>query len=546
MWQVSCPEMNDNMRKLLIVAAAVAAVCAVVAQKVQNPLNKLRYAESAIKQLYVDTVDEDKLVEDAIRGMLEKLDPHSSYSTPEETRELNEPLEGNFSGIGISYNLITDTVYVIQTIGGGPSEKVGILPGDRIIAVNDSSIAGQKYKTSDVSKRLRGPKGSQVVLTTLRSEPGRAADTIKFHVTRDDIPIYSVDASYMVSPETGYIAVNKFAAETANEFREALRGLQKKGMKNLILDLTDNTGGYLHSSVDMLGELLDDGRLVVYTEGVNSERRDFKARASKGKPLFADGRLVVMANQYSASAAEIMSGAVQDWDRGLIVGRRTYGKGLVQRPIPFTDGSMIRLTTAHYYTPAGRDIQKPYEKGAADAYRDDISERFNHGELMHADSTHYDEKLRTSTLLHGRKIYGGGGISPDCFVPLDTMPLSRYYRELTAKGLIIKYSVNYVDSHRKEIKKLYKDDNKFVSGFEVSPVMLDEIKAMADKAGIKFDQKEYDRCVPLLKTVVKGLISRDIYENQTYDKVYNSHNDIFREALRVIESEDYDKLLSGK
>ncbi len=207
---------------------------------------------------------------------------------------------------------------------------------------------------------------------------------------------------------------------------------------------------------------------------------------------------------------------------------------------------MIRLTTAHYYTPAGRDIQKPYEKGAADAYRDDISERFNHGELMHADSTHYDEKLRTSTLLHGRKIYGGGGISPDCFVPLDTMPLSRYYRELTAKGLIIKYSVNYVDSHRKEIKKLYKDDNKFVSGFEVSPVMLDEIKAMADKAGIKFDQKEYDRCVPLLKTVVKGLIGRDIYENQTYDKVYNSHNDIFREALRVIESEDYDKLLSGK
>lgn len=531
------------MKKLLFLAAGAVIAGSIIAQQVQNASQKLRYAEMAISQLYVDTVDEEKLVEEAIKGMLESLDPHSSYSTPQETKELNEPLDGNFSGIGISYNLLTDTVYVIQTISGGPSDKVGILPGDRIIAVNDSSIAGLKLKTSEVSRRLRGPKGSEVVLTVLRTDPGKAPDSIKFHVTRDDIPIYSVDAAYMVTPQTGYIAVNKFAADTPKEFSGALEKLKKKGMRNLILDLTDNTGGYLNSAVEMLGELLPEEYLAVYTEGVNSPRRDFLALPAGKTPLFEQGRLVVMVNQYSASAAEITAGAIQDWDRGVIVGRRTFGKGLVQRPIPFPDGSMIRLTTAHYYTPTGRDIQKPYEKGDTKSYRDDINERFNHGELMHADSIHYDESLKTHTLKLSRPIYGGGGISPDFFVPLDTMAVSKYYRELTAKSLINKYSVNYVDANRKAIKKLYKNDDRFVAEFNVTDAMLDELKAMGDKAGIEFRQDEFDRAKPLLQTVIKGLIGRDVFENQTYDKVYNGYNDIFREALRVIESDEYDNLL---
>lgn len=535
------------MKKLLMIAAGAVAVSTLVAQtsKVQNAQQKLRYAQMAISQLYVDSVDDDKLVEEAIKGMLESLDPHSAYSDPAETRELNEPLEGNFSGIGITYNLLSDTVYVIQTISGGPSDKVGILPGDRIIAANDTVIAGKKMTTSQVSKHLRGPKGSEVILTTLRNGGSSVPDTIQFHVTRDDIPIYSVEAAFMVSPETGYISVNKFAAETANEFRDAVRKLKKQGMKNLILDLTSNTGGYLQSAVDMLGELLPENSLTVYTEGLNSKRRDFKSRPAGSQPLFADGRLVVMTNQYSASAAEITAGAIQDWDRGVIVGRRTYGKGLVQRPIPFPDGSMIRLTTAHYYTPSGRDIQKPYEKGDADKYRDDINERFNHGELMHQDSIHYDENLRAQTLNRRRAVYGGGGISPDRFVPLDTMAVSKYYRELTAKSLINKYAVSYVDSHRKEIKKLYKNDDSFVKNFNVTDAMLSDLVAMGVKAGVDYDQEGFERAVPLMKMVIKGLIGRDVYENQTYSKVYNQYDDIFQAALAIIESKEYETLLKG-
>ncbi|MDE5807880.1 MAG: S41 family peptidase, partial [Muribaculaceae bacterium] len=343
-----------------------------------QPHHKLQMAESAISQLYVDTVNEEKLVEAAIKGMLEELDPHSSYSNPEETKELNEPLAGNFSGIGITFNMNKDTLYVISTVAGGPSERVGLVAGDRIIAVNDTSIAGVKMKNSAIMKRLRGPKGTNVDVKVLRRSMG-ATDTIDFRITRADIPIYSIDAAYMIDPETGYIRINKFAADTHKELTDALKDLKKKGMKSLILDLVDNGGGYLNAAVDILGEFLEPGKTAVYTEGLNSPRFDFKTEPQSSKPLFNDGRLVVMVNQYSASAAEITSGAVQDWDRGLIVGRRTYGKGLVQRPLPFPDGSMIRLTVAHYYTPTGRDIQKPYVKGDQKAYAMDILDRYNHG-----------------------------------------------------------------------------------------------------------------------------------------------------------------------
>ena len=528
---------------LLILATAGTAA---IAQFSTPAERKLRMAEVAISQLYVDTVNEDKLVEDGIRGMLDKLDPHSSYSTPEETKDLNEPLQGNFSGIGISFNMNQDTLYVIQTVAGGPSERVGILAGDRIIAVNDTSIAGVKMKNSDIMKRLRGPKGTDVDVRVLRPAGGATRDTIDFTITRADIPIYSVDAAYMVDDKTGFIRINKFAAETAKEVRDALKDLKKKGMKQLILDLTDNGGGYLNAAVDLLGEFLPDNTLAVYTDGRASGRTDLHTSPRGLKPGFEEGRIVVMTNQYSASASEITSGAIQDWDRGVIVGRRTFGKGLVQRPIPFPDGSMIRLTVAHYYTPSGRDIQKPYEKGDKEAYNHDILDRLNSGELMHPDSIKYNDSLRVSTLRLGRPIYGGGGISPDRFVALDTTEYTKYYRNVMAKGLINRYVISYVDAHRKEILKQYKNDDAYVKGFQVTDEMLGQLKEMADKEKVEFNEEEFQKSSPLFRMVIKGLIGRDLYENSTYYKVYNLHDPIFREAIRVINSPEYDAILSPR
>lgn len=512
--------------------------------RTDSPEQKLLMAEKAIAQLYVDSVDESRLVEDAIRGMLEKLDPHSAYSTPEETRELNEPLQGNFSGIGITFNMSSDTLYVIQTVSGGPSERVGILPGDRIVAVNDTVIAGVKMKNSDVMKRLRGPKGTDVDVTVFRIVSPAETDTIDFTITRADIPIHSVDAAYLVDASTGYIRVNRFAAETAKEVREAIRRLQKEGMKQLILDLTDNGGGYLQASTEMLGEFLPEGSLAVYTEGLNSPRYDALARPEGKKPLFADGRLVVMVNQFSASASEITSGAIQDHDRGVVVGRRSFGKGLVQRPLPLPDGSMIRLTVAHYYTPTGRDIQKPYDKGDEAAYRRDIEERFNHGELMHEDSIRRNDSTIYRTLRLQRPVYGGGGITPDAFVALDTTEYTKYYRNVMAKGLINRYAISYVDANRKDIRRRFKSDDAFVKGFDVTPEMLDALRALADKEGVKFDQEQFDRSAPLFRMVIKGLIGRDIYDNATYFKVFNSHDPIFRRAYEIINSQDYTTILS--
>lgn len=507
------------------------------------PQQKLILAEQAISQLYVDSVDENKLAEDAIRGMLEKLDPHSQYSSPEETKELNEPLQGNFSGIGITFNMNRDTLYVIQTVSGGPSERVGLLAGDRIIAVNDTAIAGVKMKNSDIMKRLRGPKGTNVEVTVLRFQDG-ATDTIPFRITRDEIPIYSVDAAYMVDPQTGYIRLNKFSANTHEEVVTALKDLKKKGMKQLILDLTDNGGGYLQAAIDLLGELLEPDKLAVYTEGLKSPRYNAYSRPSQLRgPLFKDGRLVIMTNQYSASASEITAGAVQDWDRGIIVGRRSFGKGLVQRPVPLPDGSLIRLTVAHYYTPTGRDIQKPYEKGHEDAYRKDIENRFNNGELMHADSIHLPDSLKKLTLRLNRPVYGGGGIMPDEFVPLDTTEFTKYYRNVMAKGLINRFVISYVDKHRKEIKKQFRTDDDFVAGFKVTPEMLNELKELADKEKVEFNEEEFKRSQPLFDMNIKGLIGRDIYDNATYFKVYNTHDPIFQKALKIINSQDYTTIL---
>ena len=508
------------------------------------PAHKLSYAEQAISRMYVDSVDEDKLVEDAINGMLKSLDPHSSYTNAKETQDLNEPLDGSFSGIGISFNMATDTLYVIETIGGGPSERVGIQPGDRIIKVNDTVIAGVKMLNSDIMRRLRGPKGTNVDVTVLRYE-AEVPDTIDFRITRDDIPIFSVDAAYIVEPGVGYIRLNKFGAETHKEFVDAVKKLKDEGMNDLILDLSDNGGGYLKASVDILGELLPAGSLAVFTEGTNSPKFEYHAFPSEKKPLFADGRLVVMMNQFSASASEITAGAVQDWDRGVVVGRRSYGKGLVQRPIPFPDGSMMRLTVAHYYTPTGRDIQKPYTKGNADAYAHDIIDRFNNGELMHADSIKYIDSLRVNTLKLNRPIYGGGGISPDRFVGIDTTENTKYYRQVMAKGLINRFAIKTVDKDRKEILSRYPTDADFVRNYEISDSQLQELYDLATAEKIEFNPEEAALSRPLFSMVLKGLIGRDIYDSSTYFKVYNERDPMFRKALEVIRSKDYTDILKS-
>ena len=533
--------MRKSIFALLFLAVFAASLLS-FGQFDQSQNQKLRMAEVAISQFYVDSVNEEKLVEDAIKGMLEGLDPHSQYSNPEETKELNEPLTGNFSGIGITFNMNQDTLYVIQTVSGGPSERVGVLAGDRIIKVNDTIIAGVGMKNSAIMKKLRGPKGSDVDVTVLRQQNG-VADTVFFTITRDDIPIYSIDASYMVDPRTGYVRISRFGAETANEFRDAVKKLKNQGMEQLIIDLTDNGGGYLNSAVDILGEILEPGQLTVYTEGLNSSRQNHLASPSGKKPLLADDKVVVMVNQYSASASEITSGAIQDWDRGLIVGRRTFGKGLVQRPIPFPDGSMIRLTVAHYYTPSGRDIQKPYEKGNQKAYRDDIIERFNNGELMHADSIHYVDSLRMETLKYKRPIYAGGGIYPDRFVPVDTTEFTKYYRDVMAKGLINRYVISFVDQNRSNLKAQYPDDTAFVENFIVTPEILEGLYALAEKEGIDRNEEEAQISQPLFSMIIKGLIGRDIYDNATYFKVYNQHDPIFKEAYELINSPDYEQLI---
>ena len=528
------------MKKLFY--AILGIITATAAAQQFMPAHKLQYAEQAISKLYVDSVDQDKLVEDAIVGMLKSLDPHSSYTNAKETQELNEPLEGSFSGIGISFNMATDTLYIIETIGGGPSERVGILPGDRIIKVNDTVIAGVKMLNSDIMKRLRGPKGTDVDVTILRYE-GATPDTIDFRITRDDIPIFSVDAAYIVEPGIGYIRLNKFGAETHKEFVEAANKLKEEGMKDLILDLSDNGGGYLQASVDILGELLPSGSLAVFTEGRNNPKYEYFAFPSGKKPLLNDGRLVVMMNQFSASASEITAGAIQDWDRGVVVGRRSFGKGLVQRPVPFPDGSMMRLTVAHYYTPTGRDIQKPYTKGDADAYANDILDRFNSGELMHADSIKYIDSLKVKTLRLARPIYGGGGISPDRFVGIDTTENTKYYRQVMAKGLINRFAIKTVDKDRKEILAKYPTDAEFLKGYSISDAQLQELFDLATEEKIEFNAEEADLSKPLFSMVLKGLIGRDIYDSSTYFKVYNERDPMFHKALEVIRSKEYSDIL---
>lgn len=529
------------MKKIsLAIAISMALSLTVSAQRsMPQAMQKLLNAEYAISSLYVDSVNEDKLVEDAIKGMLESLDPHSSYTDAKETKELEEPLQGEFSGVGIQFNMNQDTLYVIQTVPGGPSERVGVLAGDRIIMVNDTTIAGVKMRNSDIQKRLRGKKGTQVTIKVKRQG---VKELITFRITRDNIPVHSIDASYMMDEHTGYLRISRFGAKTHEEMVDALKDLKRQGMTQLIMDLSDNGGGYLNAAIDMCNEFLDRGQLMVYTEGDNSPRNDATAN---GWGDYKDLRMVVMVNQFSASAAEIFAGAMQDWDRAVVIGRRTFGKGLVQRPFKFDDGSMMRLTVARYYTPSGRCIQKPYNRGNKRAYEQELLDRANEGEYYCLDSIQFNDTLRYTTRINGRTIYGGGGVMPDVFVPVDTSEYSTYYRDLSAKGIINQYAIQFVDKNRKSIIKQFKTVNDYDRGFEVTDEMMRDFIAMGEKDSIKYDEEKYRTSEQLLKDIVKGLIARDVYGDQSaYNIIINHRNRDVQTAYEVLnDRERFDRLL---
>ncbi|WP_036915241.1 S41 family peptidase [Prevotella sp. P6B4] len=494
-----------------------------------SPLRKLNIAEITINNLYVDSVDEKKLVEDAIRGMLDKLDPHSSYMTPKEVKEANEPLSGNFEGIGVQFNMIEDTLLVIQLVVNGPSEKVGIIAGDRIVSVNDTAIAGVKMSKEEIMKRLRGPKGTKVKLGVVRQG---IKDRLTFTVVRDKIPVKSVDAVYMIRPQIGFIRIGNFGATTHQEFMEGLKKLRDQGMKHLILDLQENGGGYLKAAVDIANEFLQRNDLIVYTEGRKVPRMDYKA---DGSGVFRDGKIVVLVDSYTASAAEIVTGAIQDQDRGVVVGRRTFGKGLVQRPLDLPDGSMIRLTIAHYYTPSGRCIQKPYTKGDNKDYAMDVINRLKSGELTNQDSIHFVDSLKFETLRQHRIVYGGGGIMPDEYIPLDTTIYTKFHRELAAKSVIIQQNLRYVDSNRKKLKKAWLSFAEFKQNYEVPQSLIDAILKEGEKQNVKpRDQAELNKTLPHLRLQLKALIARDIWDMSEYYSVFNEENEMVKRALQVI------------
>ena len=498
-----------------------------------SPIRKLQIAEMAINNLYVDSVDEKKLVEDAIRGMLEKLDPHSSYSDPEEVKALTEPLQGNFEGIGVQFNMVDDTLLVIQPVSKGPSEKVGIMAGDRIVSVNDTAIAGVKMSREEIMRRLRGPKGTKVNLGIVRRG---VAETLKFTVKRDKIPVKSVDAVYMIRPGIGYIRIGNFGATTYDEFMQGLQQLKSQGMTDLVLDLLDNGGGYLEAAVKIANEFLERKDLIVYMEGRQAPRADYNAQ---GNGSMRQGRVFVLVNEFTASAAEIVSGAIQDHDRGTIIGRRTFGKGLVQRPISLPDNSMIRLTIAHYYTPSGRCIQKPYTKGDREDYALDFEKRLKHGELTNRDSIHFADSLKFYTLKKHRPVYGGGGIMPDVFVPLDTLQYTKFHRQLVLKGIVINTDLRYIDNHRDQLKSLFPTFESFRDGFQVPQQLVDDVLKEGEKQNVKpKDDDELQKTLPYLKTQLKALIARDLFDMSEYFQIINETSDIVNKAIELTQAKE--------
>jgi carboxyl-terminal processing protease len=490
-----------------------------------------------IEKFYVDTVNEKDLVESAITYMLKELDPHSLYIPAEEVKAMNEPLEGNFEGIGVTFNLLDDTIYIISPISGGPSEKVGIMAGDRIVKIEGENVAGVGITNKQVRDRLLGKKGTKVNVGIKRSG---VKDLLDFQITRDRIPIYSIDAIYMADDSIGYIKLSRFAATTYGEFTKAIDSLKRQNCKHLVIDLTNNGGGYLEIAVRLVEQFLENNKLIVYTEGRAYPRFNYNSGYNGD---FRTGNVVVMLDEGSASASEIVAGAIQDWDRGVIVGRRSFGKGLVQRSFELPDSSIVRLTIAHYFTPTGRSIQKPYQDGK-DAYEKELIERYKHGEYFTADSISFPDSLKHETLVNKRIVYGGGGIMPDVFIPLDTTNYSEYYRKLIARGIINKFTINYIDNNRKSLKKLYPDFKVFINTFIVTDKMLMDLQKLATDNKIDFVENEFNISKQQIEVLIKAYIARDLWTSSEFYQILNPIYPIYNESIEILKSTDkYNSIL---
>lgn len=484
-----------------------------------------------IENFYLDTVNTPRLTEQAIIGMLKELDPHSSYLSKKEVDAANEPLEGSFEGIGVTFQLFNDTILIVSPVPGGPSDKLGIQAGDKIIKINGEDAYGSKVNNNYVMERLRGRRGTTVSVSILRQ--GRKG-LIDYTITRDKIPINSIDASFMLTGRTGFIKLNRFSKTTMEEFKASMQELRQKGMENLILDLRNNSGGFLNTAVELSDEFLPAGSLVVYTEGRNSPRQDFFATTAGG---FEKGRLVVLINEASASASEIVSGAVQDQDRGLVIGRRSFGKGLVQRPFQLPDGAVIRLTTARYHTPTGRSIQRPYNEGS-DRYYRDLQERLRRGEHMHADSIYFPDSLKHLTPA-GRIVYGGGGIMPDIFVPFDSTQYTDYYSNLIRKGVFNRYTLEFANSERNKMKKTYSRFDQFKNGFEVTETMMADFLKMAGNEKIEWNEEQFKLSESLIHQQIKALIARNIWDMNAYWEITSETDETVLKALELLRSDGF-------
>jgi len=479
-----------------------------------------------VDQNYVEEVDTDKLVNSAINGIIKELDPHTSYIPSKDLEMVSADLKGNFEGIGIEFNIFNDTLYVVAPLSGGPSEEAGLQSGDKIISVDGKNIAGVGLTNRQVHENLRGEKGSEVKLEIMRSGLN---EIVEYTIIRDKIPQYSVDVSYMVDDEIGYIKVSRFSATTYNEFMEALNGLKEQGLKKLILDLQDNPGGYMDKAINMADEFLKDNAMIVYTKG-KEKRYNSEARAIKdGK--FEESPLIVLINEGSASASEIVSGAIQDNDRGLIVGRRSFGKGLVQMPVPLKDGSELRLTISRYYTPSGRSIQKPFGENP-DEYRQEMSSRYEHGEYFVADSIEFNDSLKYTT-ANGRVVYGGGGIMPDYFVPLDTTQNSTYLNRLFLSNSLRQYTFSYYEKNKSRLEKM--GFEKYNSEFEISDKMLDDLISLGKTNDVQFDKEGFNKSKELIKLYCKAYIARNVWNNEGFYPIFNQQNEIFKEALKLFD-----------
>jgi len=493
---------------------------------IKGDTQKLKEVLGLIHDEYVDETNTDVLMEDAIHHMLAKLDPHSSYISSSDRVEANEDLQGNFEGIGIEFNIFHDTIVVVSPLSGGPSESAGLHSGDKIIKVDGKLMAGVKVTNSDVTKNLKGPKGSEVKIEVARKGSDKL---IAFTIVRDRIPQFSVDGSYMLDAQTGYIKVNRFSQTTYDEFQKAMTKLKASGMKRLVLDLQGNPGGYMNQAIDLADEFLPVGEKIVFTKGHDKRYNSDAMSTDKGD--FEKGDLIVLINEGSASASEILSGALQDNDRALIIGRRSFGKGLVQSPFDLSDGSELRLTISRYYTPSGRSIQKPYGTDENE-YSEDIMKRYKHGEFFTADSIKFNDSLKFKT-LSGRTVYGGGGIMPDYFVPLDTTTNSKYLNALYNSNSMSEYTFNYAEENKTQLEKI--GFEKFQNEFVVSNDMFDKLVATGKANSTTPDYADLKKNKKIFQIHIKALVARKVWGNEAYLPIINETNEILQQAVKMFD-----------